>query len=118
MTAALPRATPVTSTPITTRARTIRVPIGDTLLAQLAGTARERAIDLVEWQLGDVTVVAVPGEGFHGVEDAIRGAHPDPILIAGLAPDWHGYFPVPYTDGYEEGLSLGPEAVRQLVASF
>ena len=118
VTAALPRATPVTATPITTRARMIRVPIGDTLLAQLAGTARERAIDLVEWQLGDVTVVAVPGEGFHGVEDVIRGAHHDPVLIAGLAPDWHGYFPVPYTDGYEEGLSLGPEAVRQLVASF
>ena len=37
VTAALPRATPITATPITTRARTIRVPIGDTLLAQLAG---------------------------------------------------------------------------------
>jgi hypothetical protein len=40
------------------------------------------------------------------------------LLIAGLAPDWHGYFPVPYTDGYEEGLSLGPDAVQQVVASY
>ena len=42
----------------------------------------------------------------------------DPLLLAGLAPDWHGYFPLPYTDGYEEGLSLGPDAVAQLVAAL
>ena len=86
----------------------IRVPIGDTLLAQLAGSAHEHAIDLIAWKLGLLEVLTVPGEGFHGVEGAIRSVHGDPLLIAGLAPDWHGYFPVPYTDGYEEGLSLGP----------
>ena len=40
---------------------------------------------------------------------------PSPMLLAGLAPDWHGYFPVPYADGYEEGLSFGPDAVAQVV---
>ena len=79
---------------------------------------RERAIDLIAWKLGQLEVLAVPGEGFHGVEEAIRRVHGDPLLIAGLAPDWHGYFPVPYTDGYEEGLSLGPDAVQQVVASY
>jgi hypothetical protein len=118
VTTALPRAVPIETTPIVTETRTIRVPIGDTLLAQLAGTARERAIDLITWRLGRMEVLAVPGEGFHGVEEAIRRVHDDPLLIAGLAPDWHGYFPVPYTDGYEEGLSLGPDAVRQVVASY
>ncbi len=45
---------------------------------------------------------------------AVASAHGDRLLFAGLAPDWHGYFPVPYTEGYEEGLSLGPEAVRMI----
>ena len=55
----------------------------------------ERVIDLIAWKLGRLEVLAVPGEGFHGVEEAIRRVHADPLLIAGLAPDWHGYFPVP-----------------------
>ena len=60
-------------------------------------------------------LVAIPGEGFHAVEAHVRARHDDPLLLAGLAPDWHGYLPRPYTDGYEEGLSLGPTAVAQLV---
>jgi hypothetical protein len=39
-------------------------------------------------------------------------------LLAGLAPDWHGYFPLPFGEGYEEGLSLGPDAVADLVAAL
>jgi hypothetical protein len=97
------------------RSRVVRVPVGDTLLAQLTSGARERNVELVEWTLGDAHLVAVPGEGFHGVEHVIRATRADPVLIAGLAPEWHGYLPVPYSDGYEEGLSLGPDAVAQLV---
>jgi hypothetical protein len=97
------------------RSRVLRVPVGDTLLAHLAGREHERSVELVEWTLGDARLVAVPGEGFHGVEHAIRATRTDPVLIAGLAPEWHGYLPLPYTDGYEEGLSLGPDAVAQLV---
>jgi hypothetical protein len=115
---AVGRARPETLAPIDARRRTVSVPVANTLLSQLAGAAARRSIDLVDWTLGDVHVVAVPGEGFHGVEAALRARYDDPLLIAGLAPDWHGYFPVPYTDGYEEGLSFGPEAVETLVASL
>jgi hypothetical protein len=115
VTDALDHTVAVTGSPIAIHTRTIRVPLGDTLLTQLAGGARDRAIELVNWTFGDLDVVGVPGEGFHGVEDAIRATHPDPLLIAGLAPDWHGYLARPYTDGYEEGLSLGPDAVAEIV---
>jgi hypothetical protein len=97
------------------RVRTTQVLVGETLLAQLAGASRSRRVELVDWTLGDLRVVAVPGEGFHGVEAVIRATHPDPVLVAGLAPEWHGYLPHPYTDGYEEGLSLGPDAVAEIV---
>ena len=73
---------------------------------------------MASWTIGDLTLVAIPGEAFHGVEDTLRASHPDPLLLAGLAPDWHGYLPRPYTDGYEEGLSLGGEAVAQLVEAL
>jgi hypothetical protein len=112
---AIDAADPIVLEPVTTRHRTARVPVGDTVLARLAGRARERAVELVDWTAGAVHVVAVPGEGFHGVEEALRTHHADPLLLAGLAPDWHGYLPLPYTAGYEEGLSLGPAAVTQLV---
>jgi hypothetical protein len=95
--------------------RSIEVPIGDTLLAQLAGGRRTRRVDLVEWRIGDVALVSVPGEGFHGVEQMVRAARGDAVLFAGLSPEWHGYLPVPYGEGYEEGLSLGPAAVDQIV---
>ena len=63
-------------------------------------------------------MIGVPGEGFHARRGRIRATHPDPLLLAGLAPDWHGYLPLPYTDGYEEGLSLGPDAVAELVEAL
>jgi hypothetical protein len=116
--AVVDRAQPLPLGPFDARRRTVTVPVGETLLSQLAGAAPERSIELVDWAFGDVHVVAVPGEGFHGVEAALRARYDDPLLIAGLAPDWHGYFPVPYTDGYEEGLSFGPAAVETLVAAL
>ena len=94
------------------------MPVGATLLGQLAGGRAERTVELLEWTVGGLQVVAVPGEGFHAVEAELRVRRRDPLLIAGLAPDWHGYLPLPYTDGYEEGLSLGPDAVAQLVAAL
>ena len=100
---------------ISVQTRTLEVPIGATLLQQLAGGRPTRTVELVEWRLGALDLVAVPGEGFHAVEECVRERHGDPLLLAGLAPEWHGYLPRPYTEGYEEGLSLGPEAVSQLV---
>jgi hypothetical protein len=98
--------------------RTLSVPMGDTVLAQLAGARPTRSVELLEWAIGTVTLVAVPGEGFHAIERELRAAHGDRLLIAGLAPEWHGYFPRPYTDGYEEGLSLGRDAVDQVIAAL
>jgi neutral ceramidase len=103
---------------LTARSRTLDVPVGPTLLGQLAGGRAERTVELLEWTLGGLQLVAVPGEAFHAVEAELRVRRRDPLLIAGLAPDWHGYLPLPYTDGYEEGLSLGPDAVAQLVAAL
>jgi neutral ceramidase len=108
-------AAPIACSPVGVRRRDIRVPVGDTLLAQLAGGRPERAIELLDWRLGDVRLVAVPGEGFHGLQHTITEPGQDAFLLAGLAPDWHGYFPVPYAEGYEEGLSFGPDAVRRIV---
>ena len=65
--------------------RTLTVPIGDTLLAQLAGDRRTRHVELFEWTIGDVTLVAVPGEGFHAVEHELRAFHGDRLLVAGLS---------------------------------
>jgi hypothetical protein len=111
-------ATPADTSPLVARRRELVVPVGPTLLGQLAGGAVTRRIELVDWRLGDVPLVAIPGEGFHGLQQVIASARAGPLLLAGLAPDWHGYFPVPYADGYEEGLSLGPSAVADVVAAL
>jgi hypothetical protein len=105
-------ATPIDASPVVARRRELAVPVGPTLLGRLAGGAATRRIELIDWRLGDVPLVAIPGEGFHGLQQQIAAARAGPLLLAGLAPDWHGYFPVPYADGYEEGLSLGAESVR------
>jgi hypothetical protein len=94
--------------------RSIAAPVGDTLLARLGGMVKERRVDLIDWQLGGVRLLTIPGEGFHGLEQRLTAAHGARLLFAGLAPDWHGYLPVPYTEGYEEGLSLGPDGVSAI----
>jgi hypothetical protein len=98
--------------------RTVDVRVGDTLLAQLSGSRASRSVELLEWSIGDVVVIAVPGEGFHAVEQALREARGQRLVLAGLSPEWHGYLPRPYTDGYEEGLSLGAPAVDTLVGTL
>ena len=69
-------------------------------------------IDLVEWSLGPVRLVTFPGEAFEALGRRIEGRHDGRVLLAGLSPSWHGYFPEPFTDGYEEDMTLGREAVR------
>ena len=44
-----------------------------------------------------------------------RGPH---VLVAGLAPEWHGYLPVPFTEGYEESTSYGAEAVAAIARAL
>jgi hypothetical protein len=98
------------------RVRTLEVTLGPTMLA--AGRAgRRRSIELVEWTIGPVRLVSVPGEGFHALGRAIeeRGPH---VLVAGLTPEWHGYLPVPFREGYEESMSYGAEAVATIARAL
>ncbi|MEY2468516.1 MAG: hypothetical protein QOF21_1214 [Actinomycetota bacterium] len=80
-------------------------------LAALAGIAGPMSVELIEWMLGDVRLVSVPGEAFHAMGNAIEEAKGGHVMLAGLAPVWQGYLPDPWGDGYEEGVSYGPAAV-------
>ena len=105
-----------TSGPTVERVRTLELTLGDTLLT--AGRAgRQVAIDLVEWTIGPVRLVSVPGEAFHELGRAIEAQGPH-VLVAGLSPEWHGYLPVPFREGYEESMSYGPEAVAAIARAL
>ncbi len=98
------------------RERTVEVTLGSTMLTG-GREGRTVALELVEWSIGPVRLVSVPGEAFHALGRAIEdrgaeeGAH---VLVAGLTPEWHGYLPSPFGDGYEEGMSYGRQAVATL----
>jgi len=114
--AAFDRCTPV-SGKIDISANSVTVRPDATLLGQLLNAA-EVSIDLIEWKIGDVQIVAVPGEAFHALGRAITDARAGITLIAGLAPTWEGYLPVPYGDGYEETVSLGAQAVGEIARAL
>ena len=59
----------------------------------------------------NVTLCATAGK-LYAFGDQVVASRPNPVLIAGLAPVWQGYLPVPFTDGYEEGLSYGETFVQ------
>ena len=108
------------SGPSVLRHRTVEVTLGSTLLT--AGrTGRRVPVELIEWSLGPLRLVSIPGEAFHALGRAIEarvegdGAF---VLLAGLAPEWHGYLPAPFTDGYEESMSYGREAVTVLARAL
>jgi hypothetical protein len=94
------------------RCHSIEVRPEGTMLASMRG-GRAVEIELIEWSLGPVRIVSVPGEAFHalGREIEARGPH---VLLAGLAPEWHGYLPAPFRDGYEESMSYGSAAVAAI----
>ena len=75
---------------------------------------RKVGIELLEWSLGDVRLVSVPGEAFHALGRAIESARDDRAMIAGLAPEYHGYLPSPFGHGYEEKMSYGRRFVAGL----
>lgn len=96
--------------------RNLEVPIGGTALARGRRSDTMR-VELVEWAIGPVRLVSIPGEAFQAfgrqVEEARGG---DKVLLAGLSPLWQGYFPVPFVEGgYEERTSYGPHAVQAVL---
>jgi hypothetical protein len=93
------------------RAETHEIPLGASGLAARAQTDR-LSVDFVEWSMGDVRLVSMPGEAFFALGREISGARNERTILAGIAPSWHGYLPVPWGDGYEEGVSFGKEFVE------
>jgi hypothetical protein len=100
-----------------TRSQQVTLPVGGTLLAGLT-SATDLPVELLEWSLGGVRLLSVPGEAFHAFGHAVEDARPEPVLIAGLAPVWYGYLPVPFREGYEESMSYGEPFVRALLAAI
>lgn len=68
--------------------------------------------------MGPVRLVSVSGEAFHALGRRIEAVHGGRVLVAGLSPTWFGYLPEPYREGYEEDMSLGPEAVIAVAAAL
>ena len=107
--------TPLPSTAVALPPRTLANRAGLTLPALLSGTAlRTVDVDLLEWSLGGVRLVSVPGEAFHALGRQIERARDDKALLAGLSPDYRGYLPVPFGKGYEEKMSYGKGFVRRV----
>jgi len=105
--------------PSVVRQRVLDVTLGSTLLT--AGREGHHvAIELIEWAIGPIRLVSVPGEAFHALGRAIEARAPagTHVLVAGLAPEWHGYLPSPFTDGYEESTSYGASAVAAIAEAL
>lgn len=115
--ALLPSASPVGDGVEVSSARTIEVAVSGALAA-LGGLNGTTEVELVEWTIGSTRLVSVPGEAFHAMGRAIEAAKGDRLLLAGLSPVWQGYLPDPFGEGYEEGVSYGPEAVAAIRAAL
>ena len=78
------------------RTASIDVTLGDDAAHRPAARRRTVPVELVEWTIGPVRLVSVPGEAFHALGRAIeeRGDGGATCSLAGLAPEWHGYLPV------------------------
>ena len=100
------------------RDTTIDVQLGTTALTQLGDLTGARTVRLIEWDVGGVRVVAIPGEGFDAHGREIVASRHGPVLLAGLSPEWHGYLPYPWGAGYEEGVSYGEDAVAAINAAL
>lgn len=101
------------------RWHTFAAPTSKTALARARGE-RPLPVELVEWSLGPVRLVSVPGEAFHALgrsieESDVRGGK---VLVAGLSPIWQGYLPMPFGEGYEEQTSHGPDFVAAVTAAL
>lgn len=110
---------PIPATAAALPARILSARAGLTLPALLAGVAlRTIDLELLEWSLGGVRLVSVPGEAFHALGRAIELARDDKALLAGLSPDYRGYVPAPFGKGYEEKMSYGKRFVRRLAETL
>jgi neutral ceramidase len=116
--AVLPSAEPVADTVAVVAQRTIDAPIGTTPLTVLLGASGSMEVELVEWALGDVRLVSIPGEAFCAMGRAVEDSRGRRVLLAGLSPIWQGYLPQPFGEGYEESVSYGESAVTAISAAL
>jgi hypothetical protein len=100
------------------RWRTFDVPVDRSTRLGAASRHDTVPVELVEWALGPVRLVSIPGEGFHELGRRIDERAGGRVLLAGLAPILQGYLPVPFTDGYEESVSYGREFVAAVVEAL
>lgn len=98
--------------------RTIQAPVGTTPLTMLTGMTGDLDVELVEWHLGSLRIVSVPGEAFHALGASVEASREGEVLLAGLAPAWQGYLPEPWGDGYEETVSYGEQFVATVHAAL
>jgi hypothetical protein len=80
----------------------------------LLGASGSMAVELVEWALGGVRLVSIPGEAFCALGRAVDDSRGQRVLLAGLSPIWQGYLPQPFGEGYEESVSYGEPAVTAI----
>jgi hypothetical protein len=102
--------------PSVVRHRVLDVTLGSTVLTG-GREGHTVPIELIEWAIGPVRLVSVPGEAFHALGRAIEdraGGDGTHVILAGLAPEWHGYLPSPFRDGYEESMSYGRAATAAI----
>jgi hypothetical protein len=95
------------------RSETHDIAVGNTGLAALLQET-SMLVEFVEWTIGDVRLVSMPGEAFHALGQQIEASRGSKTLLAGLSPAWHGYLPQPWGEGYEEGVSFGEEFVAAI----
>lgn len=99
--------------------RTIDVPVSPTPLVELTGlTDPIISVELIEWSLGSVRLVSIPGEAFQAFGKAVDEARGGRTLLAGISPSWHGYLPQPFGAGYEETVSFGEGAVLGILEAL
>ncbi|HUR51375.1 MAG TPA: hypothetical protein VMZ11_04550 [Mycobacteriales bacterium] len=95
--------------------RETRPRAGLSLMTTLGSQAGRRVgVELVEWSLGGIRLVSVPGEPFDALGRQVLAARDDRALVAAISPDWHGYLPVPFRSGYEERMSGGRGFVAEI----
>ena len=95
--------------------RLVPVPLTPSGLAPRAAPGDTMEVELVEWRLGSIPLVSIPGEAFHAFGRRVEDARGGRALLAGLSPVWQGYLPVPFGEGYEEGVSYGRPAVDAIL---
>lgn len=110
--AVLPRCERVEGAISVAASRNIEASVAPTPLTELAGIKDSVEFELIEWSLGSVRLVSIPGEAFHAFGKAVDEARGFRTLLAGISPSWQGYLPHPFGSGYEETVSFGEPAVN------